>query len=489
MAKKELSITLRARNALMAGIAGARRTLMQFGRWSIGLGKKMGMAFLGAGAGLGGLVALVSRAYAKQETAERSLASALEAHGDNVDALLPKLKAAAAAIQDQTGVGDEQNLQTMATLRLLGVQADKLEEAARATIALKSAQIEEKTALRGVANAIRGNFMMLREAIPALRQAKTEAEEAAIVNDFLTKGYKQQQDLLLTTGGAWKALKGRVGDVLEEFGKAINSSDAVRRVLDRAGDAAKRFGKKVADFIDSEKFRSIQESVTGILQAIGEGGDSRREVFEAFGEVIRSVFARAATEAVIILKDAAVGIGKAIGRGIVDNAETLSEAAQAAQNPLLFGVGIFKKGFGALVGAATEEPTPTGGKTPSELAQERMDAAISSFIALGKGAYTPPPPKEGAGGKPFRIAGSGGGSVNGGGFVESAMSGYMRSALDRVRDMGHDVEEYGYRSRFDAEQMQERMATAAEENNTLMRRNNELMEETVDLLQDNLSQG
>ena len=87
MAKKELSITLRARNALMSGIAGARRTLMQFGGWVTGLGRRMAYAFLGAGAGLAGFVALTARAYAKQERAEKSLASALASHGENVDAL------------------------------------------------------------------------------------------------------------------------------------------------------------------------------------------------------------------------------------------------------------------------------------------------------------------------------------------------------------------------------------------------------------------
>ena len=61
--------------------------------------------------------------------------------------------------------------------------------------------------------------------------------------------------------------------------------------------------------------------------------------------------------------------------------------------------------------------------------------------------------------------------------------------MSRIREMGHDVEEYGARSPFDAERNQERLATAAEEGMRLEKRTNELLEETRDLLKENLSQG
>ena len=474
MAKKELSITLRARNALMSGIAGARRTLMKFGGWVTGLGRRMAYAF----AGLAGFVALTARAYAKQERAEKSLASALASHGENVDELLPKLKAVAAAIQDQTGVGDEQTLQTMANLKMLGVQTDALEQAAKATIALKSAGVEEAQATKMVALATAGNYTMLSRHLHALRTATSETEKAAAVNDFLSKGYKQQRDLLNTTGGAWQALRGRVGGVLEEFGKAINKSDALTRLLHRAGNAVKRFGERITNYIESERFKQIQESVTGSIEAIGEGGDSRREVFAAFGEALKAAFALAAHEAVSVLRKAARSIGESIGSAMKEG------AVHWTANPLS-AVGITDP---AVADVGTDPAVADVGTDPAVLAaQKAFEDAVGALFDLGLGMYTPPPPRPEIKQEDFDLAGKGGGSGEAG--DRTAYSGYLQNMMSRIREMGHDVEEYGARSPFDAERNQERLAVAAEEGTRLGKRTNELLEETRDLLKENLSQG
>jgi len=483
MAKKELSITLRARNALMSGIAGARRTLMRFGGWVTGLGRRMAYAFLGAGAGLAGFVALTARAYAKQERAEKSLASALASHGENVDALLPKLKAAAAAIQDQTGVGDEQTLQTMASLKLLGVHTDALEQAAKATIALKSAGVEEAQATKMVALATAGNYTMLARYLPALRTATSETEKAAAVNDFLSKGYKQQRDLLNTTGGAWAALRGRVGDVLEEFGRAINKSDALSGLLNRAGDAVKRFGERITNYIESERFKQIQESVTGIIQAIGEGGDSRREVFAAFGEALKAAFALAAQRALDVLKNGASAVGDSIGDGIRNKFKELFTGqiippSMMPQDGKDYDWDRLRKEW------VEKQTGPSGAMLSREADYEK---AIEHLFNRGLESYTPPPPIPEITPEDFDLAGKGGGSGEAG--DRTAYSGYLQNMMSRIREMGHDVEEYGARSPFDAERNQERLATAAEEGMRLEKRTNELLEETRDLLKENLSQG
>jgi len=486
MSKKELSITLRARNALMSGIAGARRTLMQFGGWVTGLGRRMAYAFLGAGSGLAGFVALTARAYAKQERAEKSLASALASHGENVDALLPKLKAVAAAIQDQTGVGDEQTLQTMANLKMLGVQTDALEQAAKATIALKSAGVEEAQATKMVALATAGNYTMLSRYLHALRTATSETEKAAAVNDFLSKGYKQQCDLLNTTGGAWQALRGRVGGVLEEFGKAINKSDALTGLLRRAGDAVKRFGERITNYIESERFKQIQESVTGIIQAIGEGGDSQREVFAAFGEALKAAFALAAHEAVSVLKKAASSIGESIGNAasVRKRFPRIVSAIWKYANPL-YAVGITDP---AVADVGTDPAVADVGTDPAVLAaQKAFEDAVGALFDLGRGMYTPPPPIPEITPEDFDLDKKGGGGGEAG--DRTAYSGYLQNMMSRIREMGHDVEEYGARSPFDAERNQERLATAAEEGTRLGKRTNELLEETRDLLKENLSQG
>lgn len=483
MAKKELSITLRARNALMSGIAGARRTLMQFGGWVTGLGRRMAYAFLGAGAGLAGLVALTARAYAKQERAEKSLASALASHGENVDALLPKLKAAAAAIQDQTGAGDEQTLQTMASLKLLGVHTDALEQAAKATIALKSAGVQEAQATKMVALATAGNYTMLARYLPALRTATSETEKAAAVNDFLSKGYKQQRDLLNTTGGAWAALRGRIGDVLEEFGKAINKSDALTGLLNRAGDAVKRFGERITNYIESERFKQIQESVTGIIQAIGEGGDSRREVFAAFGEALKAAFALAAQRALDVLKTGMSSIGDAIGDWTTRKLKELF-IGQTLPTTMMPQDGKDYE-WDPLRKEWVEKQT---GPSEEMLSREAdYKKAIERLFNRGLEFYTPPPPSPEITPEEFDLAGNGGGADEAG--DRTSYSGYLQNMMSRIREMGHDVEEYGARSPFDAERNQERLVVAAEEGTRLEKRMNELLEETRDLLKENLSQG
>jgi len=135
-------------------------------------------------------------------------------------------------------------------MRMLGVQTSQLEKAAKGTIALKSLGLEEAAAHKAVAMALQGNYDMLNRYVPALRSATSEEEKARIVNDLFEKGYDQQKDMLDTVAGQWGALKGRVGDLWEEMGRAIVQSDGVKDALGRAGDAVKNFTGKVSEWID-----------------------------------------------------------------------------------------------------------------------------------------------------------------------------------------------------------------------------------------------
>ena len=249
MAQHEISIILRAKNAMAAGLSEAGKQLSEFGESALRIGKAFAMAFLAAGTAVAGFAAKALQAYSVQESSEKSLASALRAHGDEVENNMALMTASAAAIQDETGAADENLIARMARLRMLGVESGKLVEATKATLALKSAGMEEAAAIKAVAMAQSGNFEMLNRYIPALRNATDETQKAAIVNDFLTRGYQQQKDQLNTVGGQWAALKGRVGDVWEEFGKAIAQNDLLKNALQRAGDAVKAFGAKVAEWV------------------------------------------------------------------------------------------------------------------------------------------------------------------------------------------------------------------------------------------------
>jgi len=250
MAKKEISIVLRAKNAMAAGLGKASKSLKAFGGSAMRIGGMFVKAFLGAGIAVAGFAAKAIAAYAVQETAERSLIAAMNAHGEAGEALIPSLKRIAAAIQDETGAADESTLAGMAKMRMLGVQTTKLGEAAKGVIALKAVGLQEEAAQKAVAMAMQGSFDMLNRYLPALRMTKDETEKATIVNEFFAKGYEQQEGLLNTVGGQWNVLKGRVGDVWEEIGKAIMQNEGLMVSLTRAGEAVKEFGSRLSAWVE-----------------------------------------------------------------------------------------------------------------------------------------------------------------------------------------------------------------------------------------------
>jgi len=247
---KEISILIRAKNAMAAGLSSAGRSLQAFGSSVLRIGKFFVKAFLGAGAAVVGFATKAIAAYAVQEAAERSLAAAMTAHGEAGKAILPALNKIAAAIQDETGASDESTLAGMAKMRMLGVQTSKLGEAAKAVVALKGLGLEEAAAQKAVAMAMQGSYDMLNRYVPALRSATSEEEKARIVNELFANGYEQQAAILDTVSGQWRLLKGRVGDLWEVIGGAIVQNDTLMLGIKRAGEAVKEFGNKIALWVE-----------------------------------------------------------------------------------------------------------------------------------------------------------------------------------------------------------------------------------------------
>ena len=288
--EKTISIVLRAKNSMAAGLAKARDSVAKFGKSAMRIGGLFAKAFLAAGIAVAGFAAKAIAAYAVQETAERSLIAAMNAHGEAGEALIPSLKRVAAAIQDETGAADESTLAGMAKMRMLGVQTAKLGEAAKGVIALKAVGLEEESAQKAVAMAMQGSYDMLNRYLPALRMTKDETEKANIVNEFFVKGYKQQKEVLNTVKGQWGLLKGRIGDVMEAFGRAIAGNNDLMSSLKRAGEAVKEFGNKVDAWAEgggvirlvagfklfyadvSRQFRLIGNSAVIMWESLVDGG-------------------------------------------------------------------------------------------------------------------------------------------------------------------------------------------------------------------------
>lgn len=247
---RELTILLRVKNAMQIGLAKGYASLQQFGKSAMRIGKFFATSFLAAGASIAGFAAKALSSYAESETAQNSMAAAFRAFGEEVDVNTARVLASAKAIQSETGVSDEAVVSMAARLRMLGVQSSKLDEATRATIGLKAAGMEEEAAAKALALAYSGNYTQLGRYIPALRNANTESEKAAILADFVARGYSQQQAKLETVAGQWGLLKERVGDVWEEVGRAIEQNGELTKAMARAGVAMKEFGEDVAAWVN-----------------------------------------------------------------------------------------------------------------------------------------------------------------------------------------------------------------------------------------------
>ena len=214
---------------MAAGLKSAKAAMMRFGKSAGRILKGVAVATVALGTAIVALGVKSLKSFAVQEAAERSLVEAMKAHGDAVDELLPKHKALASAIQDETGAADESTLALMAKLRTLGVTNDEMEKAVKLTMALSKVGMREKTAFRAAADAINGNTTTLTTYIPELRQAKTDTEKMAIVTDMAKRGYEQLSGELDTNSGRWNEMKGRIGDVLEKIGKAVSGGKTLKK--------------------------------------------------------------------------------------------------------------------------------------------------------------------------------------------------------------------------------------------------------------------
>jgi hypothetical protein len=360
MAKREISIVLKAKNELAVGLAKAKDAITSFGESALSIGKWVGGAFIAAGAAIGAFAAKALSAYAAQEAATNSVRAAFRAYGEEVDQNTKAIQELSSAIQDETGVADENIGARVARLKMLGVETKALGDAARATVALAAYGMEEEAAIKAVAQAREGNFGMLERYIPALRSATTETEKAAIVNDYLTRGYAAQKEQLGTISGAWVAFKGRIGDVWEEFGALIAQGGTVTRMLDFASEKIKQFGLAIAEYAKSEQFKEIQMSIEGIINAIAKGGPDRQAAIVAIGEYLKAALSRGAEIAGELLTGIAPKIGALIGGaakaalGSIAQENRLKEAASqlGIETPAIFAP--FGRGFFGVTEAQAE---------------------------------------------------------------------------------------------------------------------------------------
>jgi len=344
------------------------KSLMAFSSSAANVGKALAKSMLVATTAVVAFATKAVQAYAVQEKAEKELEAALKARGITSKSVVNQMKAMAAAIQDQTGAADEQTIATMAQLTALGVTTAQMEKAIKATIGLKSVGLQGATAQRAVATAMQGNFEMLQRYVPALRVATSEEEKAQIVNDLFRRGYEQQKDTLNTVAGRYEALKGRIGDLVENIGKAIANNGALANVLDIAGEKVKALGERIQEwigsgglarfiatvkvfFLDFSQRAEMSKNTTKVaFAAIADGGETAfnylLNVLKSYFNTYKTTFAGIAEVAMATfnaIKKPSKESFKAIGDAAVDSSKKVVQSYKDLGAALAGETGIVSK--------------------------------------------------------------------------------------------------------------------------------------------------
>ena len=183
------------------------------------IGKQMSVALT---APITAFAGVSVRAFAKQEDAERKLASAIRATGGQVDANMARFTAFATEMQRLTVVGDETTLGLLQLATAQGLSADASERAVRNAIAMQSAfNVNADSAIRMTAALEQGDATMLRRYIPALRGVTNQAEAVAKAHEILSGAFQIAQDEALTFGGQVSQLRNAFGDFQEQVGAVV----------------------------------------------------------------------------------------------------------------------------------------------------------------------------------------------------------------------------------------------------------------------------
>jgi len=201
------------------GMAQAQRGLADFGKKMTAVGAGLTktltlpiVGFLGAS----------TRAFTKQEDAERKLAAAIGATGGAVDSNMKRFKAFASEMQRLTVVGDETVLSLLQIATAQGLSAESSERAAKNAIALQSAfGVGAESAIRMTAALEQGDATMLRRYIPALRGVEDNAMAVVKAQEILTGAFSIAEAEALTFGGQITQLKNAFGDFMEAIGSVV----------------------------------------------------------------------------------------------------------------------------------------------------------------------------------------------------------------------------------------------------------------------------
>lgn len=245
MSKDNMTLTISAKDLASATFQRVKASGIAMG---VAIGNLASKAVVGMVNGLRGWVNEALEA----EKANVMLDAALRGSGQYTADLSKKYRDLANAIQDETGASDESVKSNIALLVSMGVLPQKMDAAARGIQALSALNIEGSMAARAISRALNGDIAAFDRLSPEVRNATTITEKYAAANKLLEAGYAQQKANLQTVGGAWQALKGRIGDAREEIIGAIFEGLKLGKTFDSMQSS-------VGAFLKSESFKNFTD--------------------------------------------------------------------------------------------------------------------------------------------------------------------------------------------------------------------------------------
>lgn len=132
---------------------------------------------------------------------------------------------AADATQALTRVGNEQYQKLAVLASNMGIANGQVNQTVQDSIGLAelfaASGLSQETAMKGLALARQGDYTQLQRYIPALKNANTEAEKQAILNDITAKGFDLAQKNAESYQGRLTQMKNAYGDLQEVVGGQI----------------------------------------------------------------------------------------------------------------------------------------------------------------------------------------------------------------------------------------------------------------------------
>jgi hypothetical protein len=388
--KAEVSIVVKAYDAatrVLKVISGAVSGIAKVVKWgAIG-------AITGASAAVAGLTYWMIKEANAQTAAEASLRGVLMGFGQlgkQLDATMGKYRALSEAIMKETGIGDDQTLSMIAQLQQVGVLETQMEAATRAVYGLSAVGLEGDAAIRAVSNAMQGNFQMLTRYVPAIRNATTEQEKQAAVSKLAAIGYGVVGQKLTTVAGAYGALKGQAGELLEAIGMTIFKSGGLAGALLSIRD-------RVAAIGESEGFKKLLARIKEItieagalakvLLGLGNTGGAA-DAWKGIGSVIVTALEYGGATLANLIYEAAVSAGRKIKEEVVGQQPSRNPNATWREKmfPMVTSIGA---DMGAASVAAEKFidkiADPAGAKRRFEDAMKGVGAIVQKEVASGMG--------------------------------------------------------------------------------------------------------